>query len=83
MQVHDRLAGGGTIVDAYVEAVGASFRQQQLPHLGHQVEQCSLLFFGYLKERGDVTSWDDKGMAGSHRKTIEECQSMVVSAEDL
>jgi len=81
--VHDRLAGCSAVVDADVEAVGASFPHQQLPHLGHQVEQCGLLLLGRLEKRGDVPLRNDEAVAGSHGKAVQEGKSVVVGDQDL
>jgi hypothetical protein len=80
VQVHDRLAGGGAVVDADVEAVGHRLD----PGLGtwdSGLTGC-LLFPGRFEEGGDVTFRDDEGVAGGDGEGVGNGVGVGVGQDD-
>lgn len=78
MQMKDRLPGSGPVIDADVESIRISFRQQLSPGLFQQVEQRRPLLRRSLEERHYMPPGHDQGMAGIDREIVSQGKSQLV-----
>ncbi len=70
MQVHHRLAGGLSDVDADVVAVGVEPLVEEVFCLPDEGEEGGLLCVGRVEEGGDVAEGDEEEVAGADRVSI-------------
>ena len=82
MQVHHRLAGDLSDVDADVVAVGVEPLVEEVFCLPDEGEEGDLLCVGRVEEAGDVAEGDEEEVAGADRVFIVAGVAEVVCEHD-
>jgi hypothetical protein len=83
VQVHDRLARGGSNIEADVVTVWVSFGVNEAPHLVDKLEDSQLFVLSGLEPGGDQALGDDEGVAGADREGIRQREGEVVGSKPV
>ena len=83
MKVHNRLAGGGADIHAYVVAVGMELFVEKGFCLPGKREQRCLLPLRRIEEAGDMPEGDDEEVAGARREFVVAGVAEIVFEHDL
>ena len=78
MDMVNTLPGRWPNVNAYIVAIRLEFLIQQVALLGYQLHAGINLFRRQVKKAGDMTTWNDQGMALAYPVGVEGAVSQLI-----